>query len=57
MAAATPDLSDIVLHQATRTLEVRFADGSVFRLPAEFLRRGQRLVPFDRDRADGGQVG
>jgi DUF971 family protein len=38
MAVATPELTDIVLHQATRTLEVRFADGSVFRLPAEFLR-------------------
>lgn len=38
MTAQAPELSDIVLHQATRTLEVRFADGSVFRLPAEFLR-------------------
>lgn len=38
MAAATPDLSDIVLHRATRTLELRFADGSVFQLPAELLR-------------------
>ena len=38
MTAQAPELSDIVLHQATRTLEVCFADGSVFRLPAEFLR-------------------
>ncbi|MDD3651181.1 DUF971 domain-containing protein [Immundisolibacter sp.] len=35
---SAPDLTDIVLHQATRTLELRFADGSEFRLPAEFLR-------------------
>ena len=35
---STPDLTDIVLHKATRALEVRFADGSAFTLPAEFLR-------------------
>ena len=35
---STPDLTDIVLHKATRALEVRFADGSTFTLPAEFLR-------------------
>ena len=34
----TPDLTDIVLHKATRALEVRYADGSAFTLPAEFLR-------------------
>ena len=37
-AVSAPELTDIVLHQATRTLELRFADGSEFRLPAEFLR-------------------
>jgi DUF971 family protein len=35
---AVPDLVDIVLHKANRTLEARFADGSVFQLPAEYLR-------------------
>ena len=35
---STPDLTDIVLHKATRALEVRYADGSAFTLPAEFLR-------------------
>jgi DUF971 family protein len=35
---SAPDLTDIVLHKATRTLELRFADGSEFHLPAEFLR-------------------
>jgi DUF971 family protein len=36
--AATPECTDIVLHRAQRVLEVRFADGSVFELPAELLR-------------------
>ena len=35
---AAPELVDIILHQATRTLEVRFSDGAAFQLPAEFLR-------------------
>ena len=35
---SAPDLTDIVLHKATRALEVRYADGSAFTLPAEFLR-------------------
>lgn len=30
--------TEIVLHQASRVLEVTFADGSVYRLPCEFLR-------------------
>jgi DUF971 family protein len=30
--------TEIKLHQASRVLEVAFADGSVFRLPCEFLR-------------------
>lgn len=35
---SAPELTDIVLHRAARSLELRFADGSVFELPAEFLR-------------------
>jgi DUF971 family protein len=35
---SAPELTDIVLHKATRALEVRYADGSAFTLPAEFLR-------------------
>ncbi len=30
--------TDIVLHQKTRVLEIRFDDGSKFELPAEYLR-------------------
>jgi DUF971 family protein len=30
--------TEIVLHQASRVLEVSFADGTVYRLPCEFLR-------------------
>ena len=30
--------TEIVLHQASRVLEVTFADGSAYRLPCEFLR-------------------
>jgi DUF971 family protein len=30
--------TEIVLHQASRVLEITFADGSVYRLPCEFLR-------------------
>jgi DUF971 family protein len=37
-SVSAPELTDIVLHKATRALEVRFADGSAFTLPAEFLR-------------------
>jgi DUF971 family protein len=33
-----PQPTEIVLHQASRVLEVTFADGNVFRLPCEFLR-------------------
>ncbi|WP_372716778.1 gamma-butyrobetaine hydroxylase-like domain-containing protein [Immundisolibacter sp.] len=35
---AAPDLVDIILHKAARSLEVRFADDQVFQLPAEYLR-------------------
>src|SRR4051794_749388 len=37
MPAMTPP-TEIVLHQASRVLEITFADGSVYRLPCEFLR-------------------
>ena len=33
-----PHPTDIVLHGASRVLEVEFDDGSSFRLPAEYLR-------------------
>jgi DUF971 family protein len=33
-----PQPTEIVLHQASRALEVTFSDGRVFRLPCEFLR-------------------
>lgn len=33
-----PTPIDIVLHQASRVLEVAFEDGARFRLPAEYLR-------------------
>jgi DUF971 family protein len=36
--AGGPIPSEIKLHQASRILEVTFADGEVFRLPCEFLR-------------------
>lgn len=35
---SAPELTDIVLHRAARTLELRFGDAGVFELPAEFLR-------------------
>jgi DUF971 family protein len=41
MAGLTPDTpapTSLTLHQASRVLEVGFADGSVFRLPFELLR-------------------
>lgn len=34
----TPTPTSLTLHQASRVLEVGFADGSVFRLPFELLR-------------------
>lgn len=34
----TPSPTAITLHKVSRVLEVSFDDGSVFRLPAEFLR-------------------
>ena len=34
----TPAVTALTLHQASRTLEIGFADGSVFRLPFELLR-------------------
>jgi DUF971 family protein len=34
----TPHPTEIKLHQASRLLEISFADGTVFRLPYEFLR-------------------
>ncbi|HEX6004252.1 MAG TPA: DUF971 domain-containing protein [Burkholderiales bacterium] len=36
--AATPQPTEIKLHQKSRLLEVSFADGRTFRLPCEFLR-------------------
>jgi len=33
-----PQPTDITLHQASRVLEIAFADGRSFRLPCEFLR-------------------
>jgi len=36
--ASTPNPTEIKLHQASRVLEIAFADGSSFRLPYEFLR-------------------
>ena len=34
----TPAPTDIVLHQKSQLLEIAFADGKRFKLPAEFLR-------------------
>jgi DUF971 family protein len=36
--ATTPHPTEIKLHQASRVLEIAFADGRTFRLPYEFLR-------------------
>jgi DUF971 family protein len=36
--ATTPQPTEIKLHQASRVLEIAFADGQRFRLPYEFLR-------------------
>jgi DUF971 family protein len=36
--AATPQPTEIKLHQKSRVLEISFADGRNFRLPCEFLR-------------------
>ncbi|MGA0034276.1 MAG: gamma-butyrobetaine hydroxylase-like domain-containing protein [Burkholderiales bacterium] len=33
-----PQPTEITLHQASRLLEISFADGKTFRLPCEFLR-------------------
>ncbi len=33
-----PQPTEITLHQATRALEISYADGKTFRLPCEFLR-------------------
>lgn len=33
-----PECTDLVLHRARRLLEVRYADGRAFELPAELLR-------------------
>lgn len=38
MSDAAPAPTAITLHQASRVLEVTFADGRTFRLPCEFLR-------------------
>jgi len=35
---ATPQPTEIKLHQVSRVLEISFADGRTFRLPCEFLR-------------------
>ncbi len=34
----TPKPTEIILHKASRTLELAFSDGSRFHLPAEYLR-------------------
>ncbi len=36
--ATTPTPTEIKLHQASRVLEIAFADGRAFRFPYEFLR-------------------
>ncbi len=36
--ASTPTPTEIKLHQASRVLEIAFADGRAFRFPYEFLR-------------------
>ncbi len=36
--SSTPVPTEIKLHQATRVMELSFADGTAFRLPYEFLR-------------------
>ena len=38
MPSSTPSPTDIVLHTASRVLEIAFDDGARFRLPFEFLR-------------------
>jgi len=38
LEAGTPAPTALTLHQASRVLEVGFADGSVFRLPFELMR-------------------
>ena len=38
MQSGTPSPTDIVLHTASRVLEISFDDGAHFRLPFEFLR-------------------
>jgi DUF971 family protein len=38
MPSRSPSPSNIVLHKASRLLEIAFDDGSTFRLPFEFLR-------------------
>ena len=38
MPSRPPSPSNIVLHKASRLLEIAFDDGSTFRLPFEFLR-------------------
>jgi len=37
-AMTTPQPTEIVLHQASRILEIAFSDARTFRLPCEFLR-------------------
>jgi len=37
-APESPHPTDIKLHQASRVLEIAFADGQTFKLPYEFLR-------------------
>jgi DUF971 family protein len=38
LTKGAPQPTEITLHQATRALEISFADGKNFRLPCEFLR-------------------
>lgn len=38
LSKSVPQPTDITLHQASRLLEISFADGKSFRLPCEFLR-------------------
>jgi DUF971 family protein len=38
LSKGVPQPTEITLHQASRALEISFADGRTFRLPCEFLR-------------------
>ena len=38
LLATTPQPTELKLHQASRVLEIAFADGACFKLPCEYLR-------------------